>query len=126
MLTNLKYLGLGGRLSETLDEPLQNLSKLRHLLVVADFLGEIEFKWETIGIWGKLQNLEKLELDYLHNLNMVFGEVGAIAESTSLPAGTFSSLQDISVSSCNKIKKLCSVRWLGYLQKLQSIEVYDL
>ncbi|GLT84551.1 hypothetical protein SLE2022_027750 [Rubroshorea leprosula] len=36
MLTNLKYLGLGGRLSETLDEPLQNLSKLQHLLVNAD------------------------------------------------------------------------------------------
>ncbi|GLT84573.1 hypothetical protein SLE2022_027940 [Rubroshorea leprosula] len=123
MLTNLKYLGLGGRLSETLDEPLQNLSKLQHLLVIADFHGETEFKWETIGIWGKLQNLERLDLDYLHNLNMVFGEVGAIAESASLPSGTFSSLQDISVRHCNKIKKLCSVRWQGYLQKLQTVVV---
>ncbi|GLT84554.1 hypothetical protein SLE2022_027780 [Rubroshorea leprosula] len=125
MLTNLKYLGLGGRLSETLDEPLQNLSKLQHLLVVANFHGRTEFKWETIGIWGKLQNLEKLHLDYLHNLNMVFGEVGAIAESASLAAGTFSSLQYIIVWRCYKIKKLCSVRWLGYLQKLQSIDIID-
>ncbi|GKU96887.1 hypothetical protein SLEP1_g10069 [Rubroshorea leprosula] len=123
MLTNLKYLGLGGRLSETLDEPLQNLSKLQHLLVTADLHAETEFKWETIGIWGKLQNLEKLNLCLLDNLNMVFGEVGAIAESAPLPAGTFSSLQYIRVWHCNKIKKLCSVRWLGYLQKLQIVEV---
>ncbi|GLT84557.1 hypothetical protein SLE2022_027810 [Rubroshorea leprosula] len=127
MLTNLKYLGLGGRLSETLDEPLQNLSKLQHLLVFVDFHGETEFKtefkWETIGIWGKLQNLEKLHLRFLDNLNTMFGEVGAIAESASLPAGTFSSLQYIRVWHCNKIKKLCSVRWLGYLQKLQTIDV---
>ncbi|GKU96900.1 hypothetical protein SLEP1_g10080 [Rubroshorea leprosula] len=54
---------------------------------------------------------------------MVFGEVGAIAESASLPAGTFSSLQYISVWRCNKIKKLCLVRWLEYLQKLQTVEV---
>ncbi|GLT60629.1 hypothetical protein SLA2020_333870 [Shorea laevis] len=123
MLTNLKYLGLGGRLSETLDEPLQNLSKLQHLLVIADRHAKTEFKWETIGIWGKLQNLEKLDLGNLDNLNMVFGEGGAIAESASLPAGTFSSLQDISVSQCNKIKKLFSDRWLGYLQKLQIVKV---
>ncbi|GKV49220.1 hypothetical protein SLEP1_g55982 [Rubroshorea leprosula] len=125
MLANLKYLGLGGKLSETLDEPLQNLSKLQHLLVNADPFAKTEFKWETIGIWGKLQNLEKLELGFLHNLNMVFGEVGAIAESAPLPAGTFSSLQYISVSQCDKIKKLFLVRWLGYLQKLQTIEVTD-
>ncbi|GLT84553.1 hypothetical protein SLE2022_027770 [Rubroshorea leprosula] len=123
MLTNLKYLGLGGRLSKPLDEPLQNLSKLQHLLVTANHHAETEFKWETIGIWGKLQNLEKLELDYLHNLNMVFGEVGAIVESASLPAGTFSSLQYISVRQCNEVKKLCSVRWLGYLQKLQTVKI---
>ncbi|GLT84556.1 hypothetical protein SLE2022_027800 [Rubroshorea leprosula] len=123
MLTNLKYLGLGGRLSETLDEPLQNLSKLQHLLVITNLHAETEFKWETIGIWGKLQNLEMLHLDYLHNLNMVFGEVGAIAESASLPAGTFSSLQHISVWRCNKIKKLFSVRWQGYLQKLHTVVV---
>ncbi|GKV13102.1 hypothetical protein SLEP1_g24169 [Rubroshorea leprosula] len=123
MLTNLKYLALRGRLSETLDEPLQNLSKLQHLQVIGDLYAETEFKWETIGIWGKLQNLEKLDLGILDNLNTVFGEVGAIAESASLPAGTFSSLQYISVWRCNKIKKLCSVRWLGYLQKLQTVEV---
>ncbi|GKV45317.1 hypothetical protein SLEP1_g52422 [Rubroshorea leprosula] len=105
MLTNLKYLGLGGRLSETLDEPLQNLSKLQHLLVVADSLSKTEFKWETIGIWGKLQNLERLYLDSLHNLNMVFGEVGAIAKLASLPAGTFSSLQDISVRHWSESKE---------------------
>ncbi|GLT84549.1 hypothetical protein SLE2022_027730 [Rubroshorea leprosula] len=125
MLTNLKYLGLGGRSSKTLDEPLQNLSKLQHLLVAADRYGETEFKWETSGIWGKLQNLEKLNLRCLDNLTMVFGEVGAIAESASLPAGTFSSLQDISVWRCNKIKKLCSVRWLEYLQKLQTVAVRE-
>ncbi|GKV13108.1 hypothetical protein SLEP1_g24175 [Rubroshorea leprosula] len=125
MLTNLKYLGLGGRLFETLDEPLQNLSKLQHLVVTTDSSDKTEFKWETIGIWGKLQNLEKLHLDYLHNLNMVFGEVGAITELASLPASTFSSLQYISVWRCYKIKNLCSVRWLGYLQKLQSIDVFD-
>ncbi|GLT60685.1 hypothetical protein SLA2020_334410 [Shorea laevis] len=123
MLTNLKYLGLGGRLSETLDEPLQNLSKLQHLLVIADRHAKTEFKWETIGIWGKLQNLEKLHLYGLDNLKMVFGEVGAIVESASLPTGTFSSLQDIIIWQCNKIKKLLSVRWLGYLQKLQTVEI---
>ncbi|GKU96904.1 hypothetical protein SLEP1_g10084 [Rubroshorea leprosula] len=80
---------------------------------------------ETIGIWGKLQNLEKLELGSLYNLNMVFGEVGAIAESASLPAGRFSSLQDIRVWGCNKIKKLFSVRWLGYLQKLQTVQTIE-
>ncbi|GKV49217.1 hypothetical protein SLEP1_g55979 [Rubroshorea leprosula] len=124
-LTNLKYLGLGGRLSETLDEQLQNLSKLQHLQVFANPYAEIDSKWETIGIWGKLQNLEKLQLGYLDNLNMVFGEVGAIAESAPLLAGTFSSLQDISVWGCNKIKMLFSVKWLGYLQKLQIIVVFD-
>ncbi|GLU24214.1 hypothetical protein SLE2022_401660 [Rubroshorea leprosula] len=125
MLINLKYLGLGGRLSETLDEPLQNLSKLQHLLINVDPDAETEYEWETIGIWGKLQNLEYLDLFGLCNLNMVFGEVGAIAESASLPAGTFSSLQYISVSNCDKIRKLFSVRWLVYLQKLQTIEVSD-
>ncbi|GKV13106.1 hypothetical protein SLEP1_g24173 [Rubroshorea leprosula] len=124
LLTNLKYLGLGGRLSETLDEPLQNLSKLQHLRVTVNRRAKTEFKWETSGIWGKLQNLERLDLDCVNNLNIVFGEVGAIAESASLPAGTFSSLQYISVSECDKIKKLCSVRWLEYLRKLQTIEVY--
>ncbi|GLT40751.1 hypothetical protein SLA2020_148630 [Shorea laevis] len=119
MLTNLKYLSLGGRLSETLDELLQHLSKLQHLTVNT----YTKFKWEKIGIWGKLQNLEKLDLCNLDNLNMVFGEVGAIVESAPLPAGTFSSLQYISVWRCDKIKKLFSVRWLGYLQKLQTIEV---
>ncbi|GLU24217.1 hypothetical protein SLE2022_401690 [Rubroshorea leprosula] len=84
MLTNLKYLSLGGRLSGTLDELLQNLSKLQHLVVSS----EKKFKLEKIETWGKLQNLEKLHL-------------------------------------CNldKIKKLFSVRWLGYLQKLQTIKV---
>ncbi|GLT58609.1 hypothetical protein SLA2020_314860 [Shorea laevis] len=125
MLTNLKYLGLGGRLYETLDEPLQNLSKLQHLLVDANLNDKAEFKRETIGIWGKLQNLEKLALRFLDNLNMVFGEVGAIAESAPLLAGTFSSLQYIRVWRCNKIKKLFLVRWLGYLQKLQTIHVGD-
>ncbi|GKV52007.1 hypothetical protein SLEP1_g58617 [Rubroshorea leprosula] len=119
MLINLKYLGLGGRLPETLDELLQNLSKLQHLMVNT----ETKFKWEKIGSWGKLQNLEKLVLHNLDTLDAVFGEVGAVAESASLPAGTFSSLQYISVFDCNKIKKLFSVRWLGYLQKLQTIEV---
>ncbi|GLU24209.1 hypothetical protein SLE2022_401610 [Rubroshorea leprosula] len=123
MLTNLKYLGLGGRLSETLDEQLQNLSKLQHLLVNAYPDAETEYKWETIGNWGKLQNLELLDLRYLHNLNMVFREVGAVAESAPLPAGTFSSLQYISVVECDKIKTVFSVRWLGYLQKLQTIDV---
>ncbi|GLT95992.1 hypothetical protein SLE2022_136430 [Rubroshorea leprosula] len=123
MLTNLKYLGLGGRLSETLDEPLQNLSKLQHLLINADPDAKTEYEWETIGNWGKLQNLELLDLRYLHNLNMVFGEVGALAESAPLPAGTFSSLQYISVCECDKIKTVFSVRWLGYLQKLQTIDV---
>ncbi|GKV46633.1 hypothetical protein SLEP1_g53608 [Rubroshorea leprosula] len=123
ILTNLKYLGLGGRLSETLDEQLQNLSKLQHLLVNAYPDAETEYKWETIGIWGKLQNLEKLDLRCLDNLNMVFGEVGAVAESAPLPAGTFSSLQYISVCGCRKLKMVFSVRWLGYLQKLQTIYV---
>ncbi|GKV46630.1 hypothetical protein SLEP1_g53605 [Rubroshorea leprosula] len=123
ILTNLKYLSLGGRLSETLDEPLQNLSKLQHLSVIAHPYAETEFKWETIGIWGKLQNLELLDLHFLHNLNMVFGEVGAVAESAPLPVGTFSSLQYISVIGCDKIKMLFLVRWLGYLQKLQTIFV---
>ncbi|GLT95979.1 hypothetical protein SLE2022_136300 [Rubroshorea leprosula] len=124
-LTNLKYLGLGGGLSETLDEQLQNLSKLQHLRVFANPYAKIDSKWETIGIWGKLQNLELLDLCFLHNLNMVFGEIGAVAESAPLPAGTFSSLQYISVSNCDKIRKLFSVRWLGYLQKLQTIGVSD-
>ncbi|GKV46635.1 hypothetical protein SLEP1_g53609 [Rubroshorea leprosula] len=125
MLTNLKYLGLGGRLSETLDEQLQNLSKLQHLLVNAYPDAETEYKWETIGNWGKLQNLELLDLRGLHNLNMVFGfgDVGAVAESAPLPAGRFSSLQYISVCECDKIKTVFSVRWLGYLQKLQTISV---
>ncbi|GLT63116.1 hypothetical protein SLA2020_357010 [Shorea laevis] len=123
MLTNLKYLGLGGRLSETLDEPLQNLSKLQHLLVDANLNDKAEFKWETIGIWGKLQNLEKLGLRNLDNLNAVFGEIGAVAKSASLPDGTFSSLQYISAYGCHQLKKLFLVRWLGYLQKLQIIVV---
>ncbi|GKV46473.1 hypothetical protein SLEP1_g53454 [Rubroshorea leprosula] len=118
-LTNLKYLGLGGRLPETLDELAQNFSKLQYLTVNT----YTKFKWEKIGSWGKLQNLEKLNLCNLDNLNAVFGEAGTVAESTPLPAGTFSSLQYISVFACNKIKKLFSVRWLGYLQELQTIDV---
>ncbi|GLT95982.1 hypothetical protein SLE2022_136330 [Rubroshorea leprosula] len=119
MLTNLKYLGLGGRLSETLDELLQNLSKLQHLTVKTS----TKFKWEKIGSWGKLQNLEKLNLYNLNNLNAVFGDVGAVAKSTLLPVGTFSSLLYINLFGCDKIKKLFSARWLGYLQKLQTIHV---
>ncbi|GLU24202.1 hypothetical protein SLE2022_401550 [Rubroshorea leprosula] len=119
MLTNLKWLGLGGGLSETLDEMLQNLSKLQHLIVNAI----TKFKWEKIESWGKLQNLEKLVLCNLGNLNTVFGEIGAVAKSAPLPASTFSSLQYISVWRCDQIKKLFSVRWLGYLQKLQTIKV---
>ncbi|GLT58610.1 hypothetical protein SLA2020_314870 [Shorea laevis] len=118
MLTNLKYLGLGGRLSETLDELLQNLFKLQHLMVNT----KIEFKWEKIGSLVKLQNLEKLSLCNLDDA--VFGEVGAIAKSTLLPAGTFSSLQYIEVFGCHKIKKLFSARWLGCFQKLQIINVH--
>ncbi|GKV46616.1 hypothetical protein SLEP1_g53590 [Rubroshorea leprosula] len=119
MLTNLKYLGLGGRLSETLDALLQNLSKLQHLIVNT----KTKFQWEMIGSWGKLQNLEKLDLWNLDNLNAVFGEIGSIAQSALLPTGTFSSLQYISVFYCDKIKRLFSVRWLKYLQELQTIDV---
>ncbi|GKV46512.1 hypothetical protein SLEP1_g53493 [Rubroshorea leprosula] len=121
MLTNLKYLGLGGRISETLDELLQNLSKLQHLTINT----RTKSKWEKIESWRKLQNLEKLDLCNLDNLNTVFGEVVAVAKSAPLPAGTFSSLQYIRVWGCDKIKKLFSVRWLGYLQKLQTIYVHN-
>ncbi|GLT95997.1 hypothetical protein SLE2022_136470 [Rubroshorea leprosula] len=119
LLTNLNYLGLGGELSRTLDELLQNLSKLQHLTVNTS----TKFKWENIGSWGKLQNLEKLVLCNLDNSNTVFGEIGAVANSTPLPAGIFSSLQYISVWRCDKIKKLFLARWLGYLQKLLTIRV---
>ncbi|GLT29350.1 hypothetical protein SLA2020_042220 [Shorea laevis] len=121
MLINLKYLGVGGRLSKTLGELLQNLSELQHLKVNTF----TKFKWGKIGSWGKLQKLEKLNLINLDDLNVVFGEVGAIAKLAPLPAGTFSALQCISVFNCDKIKKLFSVSWLGYLQKLQTIEVFD-
>ncbi|GKV38350.1 hypothetical protein SLEP1_g46268 [Rubroshorea leprosula] len=46
----------------------------------------------------RLQNLESLYLDGLKNLNVVFGEVGAVAQSAPLPAGTFSSLQIINIT----------------------------
>ncbi|GKU92171.1 hypothetical protein SLEP1_g5936 [Rubroshorea leprosula] len=121
MLTNLKYLGLGGRLSETCDELLQNLSKLQHLTIAT----EIKFKWRNIGNWGKLQNLEKLVFYGLHNLTAMFGGREAVAKLASLPAGTFSSVQCIGVCYCGDIKKLFSVRWLGYLQNLQTIDVRD-
>ncbi|GLT57719.1 hypothetical protein SLA2020_306710 [Shorea laevis] len=69
------------------------------------------------------QNLESLYLCYLNNLNAVFGEVGAVAKSAPLPAGTFSSLQKIKVERCDKIKKLLPLRLLRYLQNLQTIKV---
>ncbi|GLT29347.1 hypothetical protein SLA2020_042190 [Shorea laevis] len=73
--------------------------------------------------WLSKCKLEGLRLSCLDNLNAVFGEVGAVAEIEPLPAGTFSSLKQINVSGCDKIKKLFPVRWLGYLPNLQMIEV---
>ncbi|GLU23399.1 hypothetical protein SLE2022_394070 [Rubroshorea leprosula] len=70
-----------------------------------------------------LQNLKSLRLDGLKNLNAVFGEVGAVAKSAPLPAGTFSSLQIINVTHCRKIKKLLPLQLLRYLQNLRTIEV---
>ncbi|GLU23378.1 hypothetical protein SLE2022_393930 [Rubroshorea leprosula] len=71
----------------------------------------------------RLQNLESLYLDGLKNLNAVFGEVGAVAQSAPLPVGTFSSLQIINVTRCTKIKKLLSLQLLRYIWNLQTIEV---
>ncbi|GLT96005.1 hypothetical protein SLE2022_136550 [Rubroshorea leprosula] len=73
--------------------------------------------------WLSRCNLEGLRLSCLDNLNAVFGEAGVVVEIEPLPAGTFSSLKQINVSGCDKIKKLFPVRWLGYLQNLQMIEV---
>ncbi|GLU23400.1 hypothetical protein SLE2022_394080 [Rubroshorea leprosula] len=71
-----------------------------------------------------LHNLESLYLYSLDNLNAVFGEVGAVAKSAPLPAGTLSSLQIIDVTHCRKIKKLLPLQLLRYLQNLRTINVF--
>ncbi|GLU24200.1 hypothetical protein SLE2022_401530 [Rubroshorea leprosula] len=104
-LVGLKKLDLCWTSIEELPQGLNMLTNLKYL----GLGGRLS---ETLD--EPLQNLSKLQ----HLL-----EVGAIDESAPLPAGTFSSLQYIYVWRCDKIQKLFSVRWLGYLQKLQTIVV---
>ncbi|GLU23564.1 hypothetical protein SLE2022_395580 [Rubroshorea leprosula] len=94
MLTNLKYLWLGGMVSDIPD-----------------------------GLLRNLQNLVLLYLCGLEKLNATVGAVEAVAKLAPLPAGTFSSLQKIEVWRCGKIKKLLPLRLLRYLQNLQTIQV---
>ncbi|GLT51455.1 hypothetical protein SLA2020_248640 [Shorea laevis] len=70
-----------------------------------------------------LESLESLYLFRLEKLNAVVGAVEVVAKSALLPAGTFSSLQEIEVEACGKIKKLLPLRLLRYLQNLQTIKV---
>ncbi|GLT34236.1 hypothetical protein SLA2020_087620 [Shorea laevis] len=98
----------------------QDATDLRHCTV--DFCNGLEFVVASSCL-KPLQNLESLYLYDLKKLNAVFGEVGAVAKSAPLPAGTFSSLQKIKVWKCGKIKKLLPLRLLRYLQNLQTIKV---
>ncbi|GLU23390.1 hypothetical protein SLE2022_394010 [Rubroshorea leprosula] len=98
----------------------QEATDLRHCTV--DKCDGMEFVVSSCCL-KPLQNLESLYLYDLPNLNAVFGEVGAVAKSVPLPAGTFSSLQKISVWRCGKIKKLLPLRLLRYLQNLHTIKV---
>ncbi|GLT57727.1 hypothetical protein SLA2020_306780 [Shorea laevis] len=100
----------------------QDVTDLRHCTV--DECNGLEFVVSSSCL-KPLQNLESLSLYGLPNLNAVFGEVGAVAKSAPLPAGTFSSLQRIKVYSCRKIKKLLPLRLLRYLQNLQTIKVQN-
>ncbi|GLU23385.1 hypothetical protein SLE2022_393970 [Rubroshorea leprosula] len=100
----------------------QDVTDLRHC-TLAECDG-VEFVVSSSCL-KPLQNLESLYLIFLGNLNAVFGEVGAVAKSAPLPAGTFSSLQKIKVVDCGKIKKLLPLRLLPYLQNLQTIKVRD-
>ncbi|GKV49841.1 hypothetical protein SLEP1_g56568 [Rubroshorea leprosula] len=63
---------------------------------------DLSNNWELTRLPSSVSKLEKLTTLLLLNL-------GAVAESAQLPAGTFSSLQYINVRACYKIKKLFSL-----------------
>ncbi|GLU23396.1 hypothetical protein SLE2022_394050 [Rubroshorea leprosula] len=100
----------------------QDVTDVRHCTV--DKCDGVEFVVSSSCL-KLLQNLESLYLYYLKNLNAVFGEVGVVAKSAPLPAGTFSSLQKIKIATCRKIKRLLPLRLLPYLQNLQTIMVIN-
>ncbi|GKV45799.1 hypothetical protein SLEP1_g52843 [Rubroshorea leprosula] len=73
--------------------------------------------------FNPLPTLEHLQLERLDNLKSVFDEevLGLSARPTN-----FFSLKTIRVSSCPKLKKVFSSRWLlGYFQSLETIDIYS-
>ncbi|GKV47831.1 hypothetical protein SLEP1_g54690 [Rubroshorea leprosula] len=71
-----------------------------------------------------VQNLECLDLSNLHKLDGLF-EANVMATS-SPPPRAFSSLQEVWIHECKKIRKLFSSwKLVEYLQSLERIEVYD-
>ncbi|GKV51229.1 hypothetical protein SLEP1_g57898 [Rubroshorea leprosula] len=100
----------------------QEVTDLRHCIV-----GECDgLEFVVSSRYLKLlQNLELLCLFRLKKLNAVVGAVEAVVKSALLPAGTLSSLQQIEVGGCGKIKKLLPLRLLRYLQNLKIIHVIN-
>ncbi|GLT96087.1 hypothetical protein SLE2022_137350 [Rubroshorea leprosula] len=70
-----------------------------------------------------VQNLECLDLSNLHKLDGLF-EANVMATSSPLPRA-FSSLQEVEIEECKKIRKLFSSwKLVEYLQNLERINVY--
>ncbi|GLT40771.1 hypothetical protein SLA2020_148810 [Shorea laevis] len=115
MLTNLKCLGLGGRLSETLDEQLQNLSKLQIIVVFnCKQLEEIIGSESVGGEKVTLPKLESLRLAKLPQLKTIC--------SGSLICD---SIKNIAIWECENIE---SVFWSGFnpLPNLEYLHLSEL
>ncbi|XP_027171997.1 probable disease resistance protein At1g62630, partial [Coffea eugenioides] len=117
-----------------LSDVFKNFINLSHLseLHIKDLVG-IEFLWQLssasprhqleVSSFSPLCHLEALSLRRLPNLVGLF--YGESEPSYLLPAGTFSSLKELSISGCHNMKQLFTVQLLQNLQNLETLTVKD-
>ncbi|XP_027170330.1 disease resistance protein SUMM2-like [Coffea eugenioides] len=115
-----------------LSDVFKNFINLNHLseLYIKDLVG-IEFLWQLssasprdqleVSSVSPLRDLKVRLVDLPNLVGLFYGE----SEPYLLPAGTFSSLKELSISKCHNMKQLFTVQLLQNLQNLEELYVED-
>ncbi|CDP17473.1 unnamed protein product [Coffea canephora] len=115
-----------------LSDVFKNFINLSHLsrLDIKDSVG-IEFLWQLssasprhqlgVSSFSPLCHLKVRLVDLPNLVGLFYGE----SEPYLLPAGTFSSLKELSISKCHNMKQLFTVQLLQNLQNLEELYVED-
>ncbi|XP_060668072.1 probable disease resistance protein At4g27220 isoform X2 [Ziziphus jujuba] len=101
---------------------LNNVTKLRKCYI-AECDGMEYVLSSSSSCNGSLQSLETLELNGLCNLQGLISRERGASSLILLPPANFSSLQQIAIDSCPKVKELFMLEWLPHLQNLEKIDI---